>query len=531
MITSRLPLRRVVVWALVIALLATMGLAAAAGTADAATKYKLTASGAGIVTTGTAHQLAVSFTKNGKPVKSAKAKLQYKKGSKWVTVKTVKIKNGEATASVKSAKALNRTYRFYVKGKGKSASQVVRFVPASFDIAGSGFGHGVGMAQYGAYRLAQEGRTATDILSYYYPGAKPGTAANNSRTIKVQILGPGGDTQTSTAIALRAGAFTIANESSGDSQETSARARVDITVRDGLVTARFESASGELASVTAAVLRLSWDNQSIATVGGAQGTYRYGSLLITAIGDQPNVVNELAMNTEYLYGIAEMASDWGRTAHGMEALKAQAIAARTYVIGQALKANTKPGGVFAECNCQVYDDTRSQNFLGATKSEGAANQPWVNAVNATIVDGGAKVQVVWSPNAGELAEAPYFSASGEYKIGKTTYRGTAANQDVFGKGVPTLSYLTHVDDPYSAQVAPADIKAWKKSISQAKAEQVFGVSGITKIVVTARYSSGQAMTLTATTATGRTVPVTKSAETWRTTLGLKGAWITSIDPT
>ena len=37
--TSSLTLRRVVVWALVIALLATMGLAAAAGTAQAATSY------------------------------------------------------------------------------------------------------------------------------------------------------------------------------------------------------------------------------------------------------------------------------------------------------------------------------------------------------------------------------------------------------------------------------------------------------------------------------------------------------------
>lgn len=76
-------------------------------------------------------------------------KLQYKKGSKWVTVKTVKVKKGKATVKVKSTKALNRTYRFYVKGKGKSKSQVVRFVPATFTINGSGEGHGVGMSQYG----------------------------------------------------------------------------------------------------------------------------------------------------------------------------------------------------------------------------------------------------------------------------------------------------------------------------------------------------------------------------------------------
>lgn len=102
--TSRLSLRRLVVWALVIALLATMGLAAAAGTAEAATKYTLTASGAGTVTTGAARKLTVTYTKNGKPVKSAKVKLQYKKGSKWVTAKTVTVKNGKATVSVKSVR-------------------------------------------------------------------------------------------------------------------------------------------------------------------------------------------------------------------------------------------------------------------------------------------------------------------------------------------------------------------------------------------------------------------------------------------
>jgi stage II sporulation protein D len=39
-------------------------------------------------------------------------------------------------------------------------------------ISGKGFGHGVGMCQYGAAEMAREGKTATEILSYYYPGSK-----------------------------------------------------------------------------------------------------------------------------------------------------------------------------------------------------------------------------------------------------------------------------------------------------------------------------------------------------------------------
>ena len=37
---------------------------------------------------------------------------------------------------------------------------------------GRGYGHGVGMSQWGAYVMAQEGRSYRDILRYYYPGVE-----------------------------------------------------------------------------------------------------------------------------------------------------------------------------------------------------------------------------------------------------------------------------------------------------------------------------------------------------------------------
>jgi stage II sporulation protein D len=39
-------------------------------------------------------------------------------------------------------------------------------------VVGSGFGHGVGMAQWGAQSMANAGRSVHDILSFYYPGAQ-----------------------------------------------------------------------------------------------------------------------------------------------------------------------------------------------------------------------------------------------------------------------------------------------------------------------------------------------------------------------
>tara|TARA_B100000530_G_C15608863_1_gene349530 strand:+ start:239 stop:409 length:171 start_codon:yes stop_codon:yes gene_type:complete len=41
--------------------------------------------------------------------------------------------------------------------------------------SGGGFGHGVGMSQYGAIGMAERGKTATQILRHYYSGAEVGT--------------------------------------------------------------------------------------------------------------------------------------------------------------------------------------------------------------------------------------------------------------------------------------------------------------------------------------------------------------------
>ncbi len=39
-------------------------------------------------------------------------------------------------------------------------------------VSGRGFGHGVGLCQYGARQMAREGKTAQEILIYYYPNSK-----------------------------------------------------------------------------------------------------------------------------------------------------------------------------------------------------------------------------------------------------------------------------------------------------------------------------------------------------------------------
>ncbi|MDQ0482675.1 SpoIID/LytB domain protein [Alkalihalobacillus hemicentroti] len=50
----------------------------------------------------------------------------------------------------------------------------------SIVVSGSGYGHGIGMSQYGAYQQSKEGRSHDQILSFYYPGTELTTEASSS---------------------------------------------------------------------------------------------------------------------------------------------------------------------------------------------------------------------------------------------------------------------------------------------------------------------------------------------------------------
>jgi stage II sporulation protein D len=419
-----------------------------------------------------------------------------------------------------------------------SASHTVTVKPPStFTVTGSGSGHGVGMSQYGAYEMALEGHTAAEILGYYYPGTTLGTTTNPSRRIQVQVFGPGSDTASTTTVKISAGNFQILGDAADlDPTTVASTTPVTLAVKNGKVTARAGAAS-----VTASTLRIQWSGTTFrpssvaayATVAGAHGTYRNGQLIVTAIDGKPNIVNDVLLNTEYLYGVDEMLSVWGQakrtngtaTTTGLAALEAQAIASRNYALLAALKAPA------AACNCHVYDDTRSQNYTG-WKKQGAKDGPtWVGAVDATTTTTTDDV-VIYTNSAGEpsYAETVYSAAPG---YPTATTGGTASNQDAFG--TPAIPYLQHVPDPYTKTYPslPASVISWSdRSISQATARKVFGLTSVRSIAVTARYSSGQVKALTATADDGTTkkTVTNKTAEWWRTTLSLPSSWVTSFTP-
>ncbi|MBQ8603934.1 MAG: SpoIID/LytB domain-containing protein [Oscillospiraceae bacterium] len=51
-----------------------------------------------------------------------------------------------------------------------SSCVIVFFEDGMFSVATKGYGHGVGMSQFGANQLSQQGKKYNEILSHYYPG-------------------------------------------------------------------------------------------------------------------------------------------------------------------------------------------------------------------------------------------------------------------------------------------------------------------------------------------------------------------------
>src|SRR5437867_530933 len=56
-----------------------------------------------------------------------------------------------------------------------------------FTFYGSGWGHGVGMSQWGAYGLAREGWSAGRILTHFYPGTHVAGASQRPGKIRVGL--------------------------------------------------------------------------------------------------------------------------------------------------------------------------------------------------------------------------------------------------------------------------------------------------------------------------------------------------------
>lgn len=334
---------------------------------------------------------------------------------------------------------------------------------ALFVISGKGYGHGVGMSQYGAYGQANAGRTYREILEHYYTGIELGKAA----TKQVRVLLAEGRSAVSVGSSEP---FTI-RDGAGS---TFRIPKGQLTIRPDLEIA---TADGPVIPVAPVVVR-----PAKAASLSLDGRLYRGNLVLDGQGGYLRVVNTVDLES-YLQGVVagEMPHSWPS-----EALKAQAVAARSYALANIVKG--KP--------FDLYPDVRSQVYRGI-----AGEKPRTSdAVRAT-----AGEVVLYG---GKVASTLYFSSSG----GRT-----ASAADVFG--VPT-PYLVSRPDPWD-KVSP--YYRWGPFLFGARTVQAkLGVDSRVLDATGPVTPSGRLRSLVLQTTSGsESIP----GSLVRSTLGLRSTWI------
>jgi stage II sporulation protein D len=272
-------------------------------------------------------------------------------------------------------------------GLAASASASAQTV---FVLRGHGWGHGVGMAQWGAYGFAKNGWTYERILAHYYQGTTLGPAP--AERIRVLLAAGRGRVSISSPVPY----FAVGAKGKVELPAGTVALGPDLTITVG----------GKERKLTSPVRfepgkePLSFDR-----------AYR-GALVVHLVDGSLSVVNDLKLD-HYVYAIVphEMPATWD-----IEALKVQAVAARTFAI-----VSTKPG---------TYYDFEHNHVAQAYEGIEEEHPRATSAVDAT------SGQIVLY--AGKPAWTFYSSSSG----GRT-----ATLTESLGGG-QDYPYLVSVEDPY-----------------------------------------------------------------------------------
>ena len=241
-------------------------------------------------------------------------------------------------------------------------------------VRGSGFGHGVGMSQYGAKAMADAGRTAPQILAHYYRGTTYDKVADTA-TIRVNVR----HRVSSTAIvgqALTAGGGTIRVAAGGRTLSAPAGRTVTVVRSGSGVVARCGSGCSRTSvSGPSAVVTFTHGASTVSTDGKRYGVGSLGILPSPGTTGLLEVVVRARMHDEYLDGIKEMPWSWPSAA-----LQTQAAAARSYALRKVA------AGVRPSCGCHVFDSVSDQVFgTYPTATERAYLPRWRVAMEAQMI--------------------------------------------------------------------------------------------------------------------------------------------------
>ena len=334
-------------------------------------------------------------------------------------------------------------------------------------ISGGGWGHGIGMSQYGAYGRALKGQSASEILEHYYSGARVRTK-NMPARVRVGLLeGRSSISATSSGFSSGKGrvVFKVAGGMRVASGDAGANWRVVPSSTGGMrlykngnrITRDGKSVFGSPNHVLVAqyerfhsLIRIKEKANNYAFGRMNFGTYSSGSC-----GDYClRLVLKVSMQ-KYLFGLGEVPASWPQAS-----LRSQAIAGRTY----AFEKVKRSGQHRYPCDCAVYDSTYDQAYIGDAKRTGSGSywDDWKRAVTATrskvILHKGAPIQALYS------------SSSGGH---------TENNENVWG-GSP-FPYLRGVPDGPDAVAANPNFK-WRVSMGwrafSSKLNSAFNTGGL-----------------------------------------------------
>jgi stage II sporulation protein D len=281
-------------------------------------------------------------------------------------------------------------------------------------VTGHGWGHGVGMSQWGAYGYARHGWTWQRILGHYYPG----TALADAPVSKVRVLLLEGTPRATVACA---GGIRVSDRTGRGHALPAGSYAVGSKLRLPVGHKRVRVQHGRqhrerFAVVPAArALRAPVVFDCPTAPLTLNGRAYHGTLVVRHAGRKLAVINTVPLD-EYVRGVVagEMPHRWS-----IAALAAQAVAARSYAL-----ATLKPGGTF-----DLYSDTRSQVYGGI-----AYETPRTDvAVSKT----GGKI-LTWH---GRVATTFFFSTSG----------GRTADVSQVWPAFGHVPYLRSVDDPYDVR--------------------------------------------------------------------------------
>ncbi len=295
-------------------------------------------------------------------------------------------------------------------------------------VRGAGFGHGIGMSQYGAYGMAQQGWAYPRILRHYYKGTRLGEAPGRPVRVLLQASDPfvrfRGATRGPGGLRLDPGVTHVVRPASGG--------RLAL-----------HGAQGRRIGTYRAPLRVSRGGRPFRLLGPAiqgvsSGRYRGAFDLYPGSSGGVTVVNSVRID-DYVKGVVpgEVPASWDA-----DVLRTQAVTARTYAL-----STRKTGDIFDQ-----YPDQRSQMYKGVG-SETSRTNAAVDATAGEIVT-----------YRGAVATTFYFSTSG----------GRTENIENSFIGAPPKPWLKSVADPFD-DISPKH--RWRVRFSNARMGALLGSPG------------------------------------------------------